>query len=508
MYLPFYPKDKVLGVLFGTFIGDALGAPFEFYEPSAFPEDYTKFFMDQIPTHYTDDFQMTLSVFEELLENGKIFEPSLRQRFLKRFNPNYGYGSGTSKLIEAWKTSDNLDEEAGKLFRGEGNLGNGAAMRVAPVSLFFKESPTIVEQAKQSAVVTHTHHLGIDGAVLIASAVNLALNEVPHENWFSQFDLLPIDNLYKEKLIKAEKLYNTYITPSEAAVKIGNSDLAVEAVSGAIFAVLRNPEVYATDLHGHIEKYEAVFEFALSHKINLIHLGADLLPKAYPIFQQQREFVTGYFKDFIGRCRQKKIEVLAFFGNDDLYVLKDDFRVYAQLLDEIPFTRDIYNFTAYGYVPDYPFALKTACKLDYSGWKYEGGYLDDPVEAESNRLVKIKDIGAYFRKKGTIEEDLKTFKTDTNTIVSFHCPPANINLDVCNDGRRVGSKSVYEWIEKNQPLLVLCGHIHESPKMSGKWKEKIGKSIIIQPGQKWGKTTLVLIDITDSTIRAEMISIN
>lgn len=262
--------------------------------------------------------------------------------------------------------------------------------------------------------------------------------------------------------------------------------------------------VYTTDLHGHIEKYEAVFEFALSQKINLIHLGADLLPKAYPIFQKQKEFVDGYLKDFISKCRQNKIDVLGFFGNDDLYVFKDDFRKYSKLLDENPVKRNGHEFIAYGYVPDYPFGLKTACKLDYKGWKYEGGYLDDPVEVEPYHFVKIKNINAYFESKGTIEEDLQSLNADTNTIVSFHCPPANINLDVCSDGRRVGSKSIYEWIEKKQPLLVLCGHIHESPKMTGVWKSQIGKSFVIQPGQEWEKTTLVLIEIIGTTVHTEL----
>jgi uncharacterized protein len=36
---------------------------------------------------------------------------------------------------------------------------------------------------------------------------------------------------------------------------------------------------------------------------------------------------------------------------------------------------------------------------------------------------------------------------------------------------------------KQQPLLALHGHIHESPVYSGIWKAQIGKTICIQPGQ-------------------------
>ena len=69
------------------------------------------------------------------------------------------------------------------------------------------------------------------------------------------------------------------------------------------------------------------------------------------------------------------------------------------------------------------------------------------------------------------------------TIYIIHTPPSNLGLDVCHDGRKVGSKAIFNFIKKNQPLLTLHGHIHESPDVSGKWYSKLGKTICIQPGQ-------------------------
>lgn len=50
-------------------------------------------------------------------------------------------------------------------------------MRVAPVALFAhnKTSDDVIQMAKQSAVITHTHKQGIDGTVLQALAVHAAL---------------------------------------------------------------------------------------------------------------------------------------------------------------------------------------------------------------------------------------------------------------------------------------------------------------------------------------------
>jgi Icc-related predicted phosphoesterase len=75
-------------------------------------------------------------------------------------------------------------------------------------------------------------------------------------------------------------------------------------------------------------------------------------------------------------------------------------------------------------------------------------------------------------------------------------PPANIGLDVCWSDEKVGSQAIYKFIEKNQPLLTLHGHIHESPAKSGVWKAKVGKTISVQPGQlKPDSVSYVIIDL-------------
>ena len=45
------------------------------------------------------------------------------------------------------------------------------------------------------------------------------------------------------------------------------------------------------------------------------------------------------------------------------------------------------------------------------------------------------------------------------------------------------SKSVYDFLKKNHPLLSFHGNFHESAEVSGKWSNKIGRTLCIQPGQ-------------------------
>ncbi|TFF87275.1 MAG: hypothetical protein EU550_03525 [Promethearchaeota archaeon] len=77
-------------------------------------------------------------------------------------------------------------------------------------------------------------------------------------------------------------------------------------------------------------------------------------------------------------------------------------------------------------------------------------------------------------------------------------PPSNSGLDVCSDGKGVGSKAIYNFLSNPPyPLLSLHGHIHESPNISGVWKTKKGKTICIQPGQSHYYEDFVVYVIID-----------
>ena len=62
-------------------------------------------------------------------------------------------------------------------------------------------------------------------------------------------------------------------------------------------------------------------------------------------------------------------------------------------------------------------------------------------------------------------------------ILVSHPPPYNTKVDRVSSGLHVGSRAVREFIEKAQPSLVLCGHIHEARGI-----DKIKNTIIVNPG--------------------------
>ncbi|MGY0058476.1 ADP-ribosylglycohydrolase family protein [Streptomyces sp. LZ34] len=132
---------------------------------------------------WTDDTAMALGLLSVLNGHGKIDQPRLAQALADTFlsDPGRGYGSGMHELLPSLAAAPASWPSATRaLFGGEGSLGNGAAMRVAPLGAWFSADPDrAAEQARRSAEVTHAHPQGIAGAVAVAVAAALTARRAP-----------------------------------------------------------------------------------------------------------------------------------------------------------------------------------------------------------------------------------------------------------------------------------------------------------------------------------------
>jgi Icc-related predicted phosphoesterase len=90
-----------------------------------------------------------------------------------------------------------------------------------------------------------------------------------------------------------------------------------------------------------------------------------------------------------------------------------------------------------------------------------------------------------FEQEDSIQKDLAQelfTKNARRTVYVFHTPPYKTNLDLTYDGEHVGSIAVRQFIEKFQPYLTLHGHIHETVKRSGNYREQIGDTFCLTAG--------------------------
>ena len=104
--------------------------------------------------------------------------------------------------------------------------------------------------------------------------------------------------------------------------------------------------------------------------------------------------------------------------------------------------------------------------------------------------MPLANLARYLSGKPTLEEELARVvarirrEEMTRSIWMIHQPPSDLGMDICADGRRVGSPTVLRFIRQHQPLLGCSGHIHESPYQSGgQWGAWVGRTLWLQPGQ-------------------------
>jgi poly(ADP-ribose) glycohydrolase ARH3 len=169
-------SDRFSGCLLGLAVGDALGGPYEGLTASdIFFQFGTPEVIVRNPSgetlYYTDDTEMMLGVAETLIDCGEIDEARLCRAFVENYHPDRGYGQGARKVLNAMSRGKDWRSIAANLFPG-GSFGNGAAMRVAPLGLLFRDQrEKLWDQARLSALPTHLHPVGIEGAQLLAFAI-------------------------------------------------------------------------------------------------------------------------------------------------------------------------------------------------------------------------------------------------------------------------------------------------------------------------------------------------
>ena len=278
-------KKKFLGSLLGAALGDAVGASWEGHRLAEEQEiELTTSLRGLL--RYTDDTHMTIGVAESLAERGGFDGAHMAGRFVENYyhEPWRGYGPGPPKVFRLIKGGKPWDEAAGDIYPG-GSFGNGAAMRVAPVGLFFwNRSVELGEVAYQSSLITHAHVLGIEGAALQAMAVALAVAGDPA----FPFEPLPFvsrlldfttEDTYHKKLAKFGMLLERPDDRKRVVRELGHGIEAFNSVPAAIFAFLSHPKdftsavIYAVSLGGDTDTIAS-----MAGAISGAYLGIDSLP--------------------------------------------------------------------------------------------------------------------------------------------------------------------------------------------------------------------------------------
>jgi len=197
---------------------------------------------------YTDDTAMALSIVEVLDRHGLIDQDELMRAFVRRYQrePDRGYGATAQQILEEVGEGNPWRTVSLGVFGGEGSMGNGAAMRVAPLGAYFADDLNrVVREAIVSAEVTHAHAEGKAGAIAVAVAAAWARGIGPSEELLQVvIEQTPISET-RQGLEKARRLDRS-ASPIEAAQLLGSGQrvTAPDTVPFAIWCAARHLDNY------------------------------------------------------------------------------------------------------------------------------------------------------------------------------------------------------------------------------------------------------------------------
>ena len=273
------------------------------------------------------------------------------------------------------------------------------------------------------------------------------------------------------------------------------------------------PCFFVSDLHGRIDRYRRLFERIAAERPAAIFLGGDLLPM--PWDQEWTSQVQGddFIDDFLAPrfaalradLGPDRFRVFVILGNDDPRARETAVRDAEQrgVWEYIHSRRvDFHGIPVYGYacVPPTPFLLKDWERYDVSRFVDHGCVSPE----EGRRSVPVAE---HEIRQATIQEDLVhlTGKDDLeHALFLFHSPPYQTKLDrAALDGRlvdhvpmdvHVGSVAIRRFIENRQPRACLHGHVHESARLTGDWRDHIGRTLLFTAAHDGPELALVRFD--------------
>jgi ADP-ribosyl-[dinitrogen reductase] hydrolase len=189
--------DRVRGCMLGMAVGDALGGPLEGLSGQQIRAHYGRVrnYVDGVQAWkrkphrwrlrglYTDDTQQALAISDVLLDYGRVDPERLADLYLSLLTPkgsflgaHRGIGRSFRFVLAA------LEQGSPALLAGQSTAGIGAAMRIAPVGLYFTHDPgPMFDSVMAASLMTHRDIRSLSGAFAVAHAVRRLVAGEPRE---------------------------------------------------------------------------------------------------------------------------------------------------------------------------------------------------------------------------------------------------------------------------------------------------------------------------------------
>ncbi len=230
-------------VLLGVAAGDALGRPYEVEGAGPASEWIAPGALQLRGIEvsgryaYSDDTETTI-ILAKSVARSCGFNPhdfaALLAAEADVENPLRGYGTAVASVVLGLRRGVPWWATARSLYGGQGSMGNGAAVRVAPIALYYLGNRRAVEvMSVAQALVTHANPVAAEAARIMALAYHYVLEGDEPARVLRRLSEEAEVQPLKSKMNKAVSLLGT-ASPRDVAIYIGNSALAYESVPAAL----------------------------------------------------------------------------------------------------------------------------------------------------------------------------------------------------------------------------------------------------------------------------------
>jgi ADP-ribosylglycohydrolase len=265
--------------MWGSIIGDIAGSIYEYNEFTEMQKGMSPNYQRRITIldknnpllnakgEFTDDTIFTAAIANSIISKCDYKEKLIEygRYYLDVGKTNQGFGCVFLPSMVKW--IENNDEE-------RNSNGNGSAMRVAPIGLYYNNEEDVLEQAKLSSIPTHNSKQAINGAQAIALAVFLAKqkmekNKIKEEiekrfNYSLDYSLEDLQKKYTYKMncedCVPEAIYiflqaNDFEDGIRKAISIGgDTDTIACMVGGILEAYYGVPEALMIIAQTHLDE--------------------------------------------------------------------------------------------------------------------------------------------------------------------------------------------------------------------------------------------------------------
>ena len=237
-------SSRFTGCLLGLAVGDALGLVSENLSRAAIRKRFGQLDRYQMypgRAYVSDDTEQALALATSLAERGRFDARDFARRLRRWFwtlPPFIGLATARACL--------KMSLGFGPSRSGVNSAGNGSAMRVAPLGLFFCDRrEELIRAAEESTRPTHTHPRAVAGTVVVAVAVaelaGRGLDDLDAKDFLGKLE--ETARRYDAPMAEGTERVARLLTadPDQALDLLGTSGYVLHTVPAALYCFLRSP---------------------------------------------------------------------------------------------------------------------------------------------------------------------------------------------------------------------------------------------------------------------------